>query len=143
MSPQASGELPNPLKKIRVVLADDHREVAAEVQAILGDEFDIVRVVEDGKQAVRAVLTMDPDVLVTDISMPLLNGLEVARTILQADCRAKVVFLTVHEGGHYIAAAFSAGGLGYVTKRDLTTDLVYAIRESLKGRTFVSNSIRI
>jgi two-component system NarL family response regulator len=74
--------------------------------------------------------------------MPILDGLQAARTILQANCRVKIVFLTIHEGGDYIAAAFSAGGLGYVTKRHLATDLVCAIRESLKGRTFVSNSIR-
>jgi DNA-binding NarL/FixJ family response regulator len=142
MSPQVSGERRIPLEKIRVVLADDHREVIAMVRSILGDEFEVVQVVEDGNQAVSAVLTLDPDVLVTDISMPILDGLQAARTILQANCRAKIVFLTIHEGGDYIAAAFSAGGLGYVTKRHLATDLVCAIRESLKGRTFVSNSIR-
>jgi DNA-binding NarL/FixJ family response regulator len=85
---------------------------------------------------------MDPDVLVTDISMPVLDGLQAARTIQEANCRAKIVFLTIHEGGDFIAAAFSAGGMGYVIKRHLATDLVCAIRESLQGHTFVSNSIR-
>lgn len=86
---------------------------------------------------------MDPDVLVIDISMPIMDGLEVTRTIQEANSRTKVVFLTIHEGGDYIAAAFSAGGIAYVTKRHLATDLGDAIRETTKGHTFVSNSIRM
>jgi DNA-binding NarL/FixJ family response regulator len=129
-------------KKFRVVLADDHRDFIAKVRAILADEFEVIQVAENGSQAVRAVLAMDPDVLVTDISMPILDGLQAARTIQEAHCRAKIVFLTIHEGGDFIAAAFSAGGTGYVTKRRLSTDLVFAIRESMKGHIFVSNSMQ-
>jgi CheY-like chemotaxis protein len=100
-----------------VVLADDHRDFIAKVRAILADEFEVIQVAENGNQAVRAVLAMDPDVLVTDISKPILDGLQAARTIQEAHCRAKIVFLTIHEGGDFIAAAFSAGGTDYVTKR--------------------------
>ena len=67
--------------KIRVVLADDHREVIAKIRGILGDEFEIIEAAENGRQAVSAVLALDPDVFVTDISMPLLNGLQAARSI--------------------------------------------------------------
>jgi DNA-binding NarL/FixJ family response regulator len=143
MSPQVSGEPAIQVKKIRVVLADNHREVITKVRTILRDEFELVEVVEDGNQAVRAVLRLDPDVLVIDISMPIMDGLEVTRTIQEANSRTKVVFLTIHEGGDYIAAAFSAGGIAYVTKRHLATDLGDAIRETTKGHTFVSNSIRM
>ena len=129
-------------KKVRVVLADDHREIITMVRSILDDEFEVIQVAENGNQAVRAVLAMDPDVLVTDISMPILDGLQAARTIQEAHCRAKIVFLTIHEGSDFIAAAFSAGGTGYVTKRRLSTDLVFAIRESMTGHTFVSNSMQ-
>ena len=139
---QESGPQRFPVKRVRVVLADDHREFIAKIRAILDDEFEIIQVAENGNQAVRAVLAMDPDVLVTDISMPILDGLQAARTIQEAHCRAKIVFLTIHEGGDFIAAAFSAGGTGYVTKRRLSTDLVFAIRESMKGHTFVSNSMQ-
>src|SRR5882757_1059949 len=128
--------------KIRVVLADDHLEVIARIRAILGDEFEVIEAAENGKQAVSAVLALDPDVLVTDISMPFLNGLQAARSIQKFNSRVKIVFLTIHEDRDFIAAAFSAGATGYVTKRRLSTDLVFAIQESLKGHTFVSNSIR-
>jgi DNA-binding NarL/FixJ family response regulator len=121
--------------KIRVVLADDHR-------GILGDEFEIIEAAENGFQAVKAVLALDPDVLVTDISMPLLNGLQAARRIQSANSRAKIIFLTIHEDQDFVAAAFSAGATGYVTKRRLSLDLVDAIQEALKGNTFVSNSLR-
>jgi DNA-binding NarL/FixJ family response regulator len=126
--------------KIRVVLADDHREVIAKVRGILGDEFEVVDAVDNGMQAVKAVIALDPDVLVTDISMPLLNGLQAARNIQKLNCRAKIVVLTIHEDGDFIAAALSAGASGYVSKRRLSIDLVFAIHEALNGRTFVSGS---
>jgi DNA-binding NarL/FixJ family response regulator len=128
--------------KIRVVLADDHREVIAKIRGVLGDEFEVVQAVVNGIQAVSAVLALDPDVFVTDISMPLLNGLQAARRIQNANPRVKIIFVTIHEDRDFIAAAFSAGATGYVTKRRLSTDLVLAIQEALKGNAFVSNSIR-
>ena len=128
------------MDKIRVVLADDHRDVIATIRGILGDQFEIVDAAENGQQAVKAVLALDPDVLVTDISMPLLNGLQAARRIQNANSRVKIIFVTIHEDRDFIAAAFSAGAMGYVTKRRLSTDLVLAIQEALKGNTFVSNS---
>jgi DNA-binding NarL/FixJ family response regulator len=123
-------------------LADDHQEVIAKIRGVLGDGFEVVEAVVDGIQAVSAVLALDPDVFVTDISMPLLNGLQAARRIQNTNPRVKIIFVTIHEDRDFIAAAFSAGATGYVTKRHLSTDLVFAIQEALKGRTFVSNSIR-
>jgi DNA-binding NarL/FixJ family response regulator len=128
--------------KIRVVLADDHREVVAKVRIVLGDDYEVVETAENGHQAVTAVLALDPDIFVTDISMPLLNGLQAARSIQKMNSRVKIIFLTIHEDRDFIAAAFSAGATGYVTKRRLSTDLVFAIQEAMKGHTFVSNSIR-
>src|SRR5580658_1711623 len=128
--------------KIRVVLAYDHREVIAKIRLVLGDEFDIIEAAENGHQAVSAVLALNPDVFVTDISMPVLNGLQAARRIQKTNSRVKIIFLTIHEDRDFIAAAFSAGATGYVTKRRLSTDLVVAIQEALKGHTFVSDSIR-
>jgi DNA-binding NarL/FixJ family response regulator len=128
--------------KIRVVLADDHREVIAKIRGVLGDEFEVVEAAVNGAQAVSAVLALDPDVFVTDISMPILNGLQAARRIQNAKPGVKIIFLTIHEDRDFIAAAFSAGATGYVTKRRLSTDLVLAMQEALKGHTFVSDSIR-
>ncbi len=129
------------MDKIRVVLADDHPEVIAKIRGILGGEFEIVLVVENGNQAVSAVRELDPDVIVTDISMPLLNGLQAARRIQRTNSRVKIVFLTIHEDRDFVAAALSAGATGYVTKRCLSTDLVFAIQQALKGHSFVSNSL--
>jgi len=128
--------------KIRVVLADDHPEVIAKVRGILGDEFEVVEQAANGDEAVTAVLALDPDVFVTDISMPMLNGLQAARRVQKENARVKIIFLTIHEDRDFINAAFSAGATGYVTKRRLSNDLVFAIQEALKGRTFVSNAIR-
>src|ERR1700728_4997420 len=94
--------------RIRVVLADDHREVIAKIRGVLGDEFEIIEAAENGNQAVIAVLELQPDVFVTDISMPVLNGLQAARRIQKANSRVKIIFLTIHEDRDFIAAAFSA-----------------------------------
>lgn len=131
------------MDKIRVVLADDHREVIANICRILGDEFEIIATAENGAQAVEAVLELEPDVFVTDISMPILNGIQAAKLIQDANSRVKIIFLTIHEDRDFIAAAFSAGATGYVTKRHLSTDLVFAIQQALKGDAFVSNHGRI
>jgi DNA-binding NarL/FixJ family response regulator len=129
------------VEKLRVVLADDHREMIARIIETLDDEFEVIEVVENGDRAVGAVLALDPDIFVTDISMPLLNGFQAARIIREANCRVKIIFLTIHEDRDLIAAAFSAGAAGYVTKRCMSTDLVLAIHRVLKGHVFVSNSI--
>jgi DNA-binding NarL/FixJ family response regulator len=100
-----------------------------------------VGAVENGNQAVSAVLTLDPDVLVTDISMPFLDGLQAATKIQKVNRRTKIIFLTIHEDPDFIAAAFKAGASGYVTKARLSLDLILAIHEVLKGHTFVSKSI--
>jgi DNA-binding NarL/FixJ family response regulator len=126
------------LGKIRVVLADDNQAMIAMVRQTLSKEFEIVGVVEDGKQAVDAVLKLDPDILISDISMPVLNELQAAKQLQMADCRAKIICLTVHDGPDFLAAGFSAGASGYVNKVSLFTDLIPAIHEAMLGRTYIS-----
>jgi DNA-binding NarL/FixJ family response regulator len=128
------------VNKIRVVVADDHPEMIVKVRRTLSEGFEVIDVVEDGHQAVDAVLMMDADVLVIDISMPVLDGLQAAIQLRKANCRAKIVFLTMHEDRDYVAAALSTGASGYVTKGRLTADLVHAIHEALLGHIFVSPS---
>jgi DNA-binding NarL/FixJ family response regulator len=130
------------MTNIRVVLADDHQAVLARVRRTLAEEFEVVATAEDGNQAVAAVLALDPDVLVTDISMPLLDGLQVAKRLQTAHCRAKILFLTIHEDQDFVIAALDAGASGYVTKSRLSTDLVPAIREALLGHIFVSHTAK-
>jgi len=125
----------------RVLLADDHVAMLGELRAVLEKEFDIVGAVSDGQKAVDAVGLLDPDVLVIDISMPTVDGLQAAAQLRDAASRVKIIFLTIHEQQEYISAAFSAGALGYVTKRHLATDLIPAIHEVLQGRTFTSASL--
>jgi DNA-binding NarL/FixJ family response regulator len=121
------------VRKIRVVLVDDHQQMVATVCQTLGEQFEVVSTVEDGKQAVNAVLTLDPDVLVIDISMPVLNGLQAAKQLQTANSRAKVIFLTIYESRDFLDAAFSAGAYGYVNKGRLSTDLIPAIHEAMLG----------
>jgi DNA-binding NarL/FixJ family response regulator len=127
--------------KIRVVLADDHQQMIAIVRRTLGEEVEVVGAVEDGKQAVNAVLTLDPDVLVIDISMPILNGLQAAKQLQTANCRTKIIFLSIYDGPDFRDAAFSAGAAGYVTKARLSTDLIPAIHEAILRQIFVSGSL--
>jgi DNA-binding NarL/FixJ family response regulator len=110
----------------------------AQVRRELGEEFEVVAAVTDGRAAVEAALLYDPDVLVTDISMPIMNGFEVASTLRENHSRAKIVFLSIHEDADFFDAAFSAGASGYVTKARLSLDLILAIRNVLRGHKFLS-----
>ena len=84
---------------------------------------------------------LNPDVLIIDISMPVLDGLQAAPRLQKANCRAKIIFLTIHEGQEYVAPALHVGASGYVTKSRLAADLVPAIRAALQGRTLVSQTV--
>jgi DNA-binding NarL/FixJ family response regulator len=127
---------------IRVLLADDNAPLLAELCVQLGTLFKIVGAVEDGKRAVDTTLWLDPDVLVLDISMPVLNGFEAASSLRDSKSRTKIVILTTYEDEEYIEAAFSSGASAFVTKQHLETDLVTAIRQVAQGNTFVSPSLR-
>lgn len=129
------------MAKIRVVLADDYAAVLARTRMTLEGEFDIVGTAANGSEAVSAVRSLDPDVLVIDISMPVLNGLQAASSLRDSRCRAKIIFLTIHEDSDFVRAAFAAGASGYVTKSRLSTDLALAIREAVQGHTYVSGSL--
>ena len=95
-----------------------------------------------GRDAITEVGRLDPDVLVIDISMPVLDGLQAVSRLHRKGCRTKVVFLTVHEDQDYVDAAMAAGASGYVTKSRIKSDLVPAIREALSGHTYISKSIK-
>jgi len=126
--------------KIRVLLADDNDAVVERVRALLGADFEIVGAVCNGLEAVAEAQRLDPDVLVIDISMPVLDGLESTRRLRATNRRTKIVFLTVHRDQDFVSAAFSAGASAYVTKSDVTTDLMPAIHDAIEGRTYVSQS---
>jgi DNA-binding NarL/FixJ family response regulator len=122
----------------RVLVADDHGVVVAGVRAVLEPEFEIVGVVEDGRALVVAAAELHPDIIVTDISMPLLNGIEAIRQVKKADPAARAIVLTVHEDIAQIVEAFRAGASGYLLKTSATTELPTAVRAVLKGGAYVT-----
>jgi DNA-binding NarL/FixJ family response regulator len=127
--------------RARVLLADDHPDFLAATARFLEPEFDVVESVGNGRALVENAPRFDPDLLVVDIAMPILNGIEAARQLTASGSRAKIVFLTVHDDEDYVRAARAAGALGYVLKSRLASDLAPALREALEGRAFVSPSI--
>jgi DNA-binding NarL/FixJ family response regulator len=131
------------VQRTRLILADDHQSVLDTVTAMLAPEFDIVGTVHDGAALLEAVTRLDPDIAVLDISMPVFNGLEVARRLRQRGCRTKVIFLTVHDDEDFVREALTAGAAGYVVKASMAVDLLRAIHEAMTGRTFISPSIII
>jgi DNA-binding NarL/FixJ family response regulator len=127
---------------ITVLLADDSEAVLAELRTELSKEFDIVGTAGNGEDAIKAVVSLDPDVLVLDIAMPVLNGIQASSHIHRIHPRTKILVLSIHEQSEYISAAFAAGASGYVTKQRLASDLVLAIREVSQGHTFLSPSLK-
>jgi DNA-binding NarL/FixJ family response regulator len=127
----------------RLFVADDQEEMLRTVAQILEGEFQIVGTAENGVGVLEFAPGLSPDVLVLDISMPLLTGIEAALRLREAGSRARVIFLTVHEDLDFVEAALSAGAVGYVLKPSIATDLVPAIRKALEGSTFISPSLQL
>jgi DNA-binding NarL/FixJ family response regulator len=129
------------LDRARILLADDHADFLAIATRLLEAEFEVVESFSNGQSMVDAVAALDPDLLVLDISMAGLNGIDAAVQLKAAGHRAKVVFLTVHEDPDYLRSALATGALGYVVKDRLASDLVLALRAALAGRRFVSHTL--
>ena len=127
----------------RVVLADDHRDMLVRVAALLASEFTVVAAVADGEALIGAEADLLPDVLVIDITMPGINGLEAAALVRRRGSRVPIVFLSIHEEPEFVLAARRAGALGYVSKVRLANDLIPAVRAALDGRRFVSAAVAV
>ena len=122
----------------RLLLADDHRDTAALLRGLLQTEFDVIAQVEDGLALVRAVERMSPDVIVSDISMPGLDGIAAATEILRRNPAARIVFVTVHCEPNVMERGFETGAMGYVLKRAAGDELIPAVRSALRGERHVS-----
>lgn len=127
--------------RARIILADDHPEVVTELRAVLEQEFDVVATVGDGNALVAAAERLAPDVIVTDIAMPGLNGIAAAGEILRRNSAARIVFVTVHKDPEIVQKGLAAGALGYVLKLTAGDDLVPAIRAVLQGKCHLSPSL--
>jgi len=126
------------MAKPRVIVADDHTLLAEAFEKLLSPECDVVARVADGRALVNAVREHHPDVVVLDLAMPLLNGLEAARQIKQFDRAIKLVFVTMNEDPDLAAEAFRVGGSAYLLKRSAGAELLTAIREAMKHRSYVT-----
>jgi DNA-binding NarL/FixJ family response regulator len=129
------------MKKTRVLLADDHKIVLEGLRSLLEPEFEIVGAVEDGRALVAEAKRLSPEVVVADISMPGLNGIDAAKQIRKIDAHIKIVFLTMHADVSYAASAFEAGASGFVLKHSAPQELITALREAVQGRTYVTPMI--
>jgi DNA-binding NarL/FixJ family response regulator len=124
--------------KPRVLLADDHTLLLEAFQKLLADDCEIVGAVSNGRALVTAAATLRPDVVVVDVTMPLLNGIDAARQIRQNDSDVRIIFLTMNEDPDLAAEAFRAGASGYLLKRSAASELVTAINEVMKRRSYIT-----
>lgn len=126
------------MDRIRLLLADDHVMFAQGLESLLRDEFEFLGTAENGEQLVEASLRQNPDVILVDISMPVLNGFDAVRKIREHGSTAKIIFLTMHDDATLLAEAFRCGASGYILKQAAGEELVNAIREVAEGNNYVS-----
>jgi len=127
---------------IRVVLADDHALVRQSLKSLLESEgFQIVAEASDGQEAMRHVQLLKPDIIVMDISMPTLNGLEAARQLSLSSPQIKTILLTQHDEEQYLSQALEAGVKGYVLKSQVANDLIQALRQVSRGEVYLSPGV--
>jgi DNA-binding NarL/FixJ family response regulator len=135
--------LEKPVSRLRVLLADDHADFLMIAARLLEPEFEIVEQVCDGQASLDETARLKPDILVLDISMPVMNGIDAAKQLQALGSAVKIVFLSVHEDADYIRAAVAAGALGYVVKCRIASDLLPALRAASAGRAFLSPEISL
>ncbi len=145
ISAQSTGGRATEIESVtpRILLADDQKEILRTVGLLLEKEFEILGSALDGEEALDLALNWCPDVLVLDIFMPGLNGLETAARLKTFRCPTKVLFLTVQEDLDFVETAMSVGALGYVLKPHLHTDLIPAIHSVLEGQVYISPSMHL
>ncbi|HQR19255.1 MAG TPA: response regulator transcription factor [Burkholderiaceae bacterium] len=129
------------MKRPRVLLAEDHRIVAEGLKSLLAADFDLVGVVEDGRALIETAGRLRPDVIVADISMPELNGIEALEALRRDGLEIPVVFLTMHRDVAYARRALESGAAGYVLKHSAASELLQGVRAALDGGTYVSPAL--
>jgi DNA-binding NarL/FixJ family response regulator len=125
----------------RILIAEDHNLVAELCKRLLETEFNVVGVVSDGRALVRAASALKPDVIVIDIAMPILNGLDAGQQVKERLPAVKLVYLTMNSDSDVAAEAFRRGASGYLLKTCAAAEMVLAVREVLRGRTYMSSAL--
>jgi DNA-binding NarL/FixJ family response regulator len=128
----------HPIRRPRLLMGDDHTLVLEGIRKLLEEEFDLVGAVEDGYAVLRAAEQLQPDAVLLDISMPLLNGIEACRQLVKMMPEVRVIFLTMHADVVYVEESLRAGGAGYLLKRSAASELSVAIHTVLRGKTYVT-----
>jgi DNA-binding NarL/FixJ family response regulator len=126
---------------MRILLADDNPLFLKRAVALLQLSFNVVGTAANGEELVSQAAQLDPDIIVTDISMPILSGIEAVRKLHASGCRAKFVFLTIHSEEEFVQASRAEGAAGYVVKTRMVTDLIPAIEAASNGLSYISQSI--
>src|SRR6516225_4916909 len=129
------------MSRPRIVIADDHQILAEGLRSLLEPEFEVVAVVADGRELIAAARKHRPDVIVADVTMPSLNGIDAAAHLRDSGVKARVIFLTMHRDVAYARRAMDAGAAGFVLKHSAASELVTAVRAALQGRTYVTPMI--
>lgn len=129
------------MKRARIIAADDHRIVVEGLRGLLEPEFELVAIVGDGRALMEEHDRLRPDLIVADVGMPHLNGIQAMRKLREAGSSARFVFLTMHPDPEYAAEALASGASGYVLKHSAPEELVTAVREALAGRTYITPRI--
>jgi DNA-binding NarL/FixJ family response regulator len=135
-------ELSRTAVRPRILIADDHSIVAEGIRALLAQNFDVIAVVRDGRQLLTEAPQVQPDVIVLDVAMPLLNGLDAATRLRTLLPNTKLVFLTMHDDPNLAAAALEAGASAYVLKHAAFSELELAVSAALQGKTYVTSKLR-
>jgi len=129
------------VERIRVLIADDHEDILDDICELLEPEFDVIGAVGDGQALISAADIFKPDVIITDISMPRLNGIEAARLIMRNNPASRIILMTVHNDSALIEQGFCAGALGYVLKLKAEDELKQAIHNALEDKRFISPKV--
>jgi DNA-binding NarL/FixJ family response regulator len=129
------------MKRYKILIADDHKMFAEGLAGLLEDEFDLVGIVGNGKALIEAATSQELDLIIVDISMPVLNGFDAVRRLKQNGETAKIIFLTMHADARLLAEALRCGGSGYVLKHSAGEDLLSAIRQVMAGQVYITPAI--
>ena len=129
------------MKQARILLADDFAATRESLQAILAPHFEIAAIVANGRDLVEAALRLKPDLIILDVTMPLLNGIRAARQIRKSLPETKLLFVTMHTSSAYMQAAFDAGGAGYLVKSSAREEILAAVVKVLEGETYITPNL--